>query len=125
MLAQLSPAARTIVVFSFYIWLSGLVMILWPQMLLAWSGSGLEAAPWVRVLGLVLLILGYYYFASGRSEQVGFFRATVWGRWFSFPLFLSLGLAGLLPILMAFGTLIDVAGAFWTYQALCKQRAWN
>lgn len=51
--------------------------------------------------GSFWLILGYCYFASGRAEQTGFFRATLWGRWFSFPLFLAFGLAGLLPILMA------------------------
>lgn len=121
---SLSPAARTIVLFSFYIWLTGLFMLAFPQVILNSSHTGLEALPWVRVLGVVLLILGFYYFMSGWGEQTGFFRATVWGRWFSFPLFLVLGWAGLLPMLMAFGTLLDVAGATWTYLALRKQGNW-
>lgn len=100
-------------------------MLAFPQMILASSHTSLEAIPWVRVLGVVLLILGFYYFMSGRGEQIEFFKATVWGRWFSFPLFLVLGLAGLLPLLMAFGTLLDVAGATWTYLALVKQGRWK
>ena len=116
-MAPLSPAARTILYFSYYIWLAALFMLLSPQALLA-PGSSPDTTAWVRTMGAVLLILGLYYHVSARTEQRGFFQATVWGRWAALPLFGLLAALGWVPWVMAAGTLVDVVGAFWTAAAL-------
>lgn len=117
-MASLSPAARTILYFSYYIWAVALFMLLSPQLVLAPGGSPAEVTSWVRTMGAVLLILGLYYHISARTEQRGFFLATVWGRWAALPLFGLLAALGWVPWIMAAGTLVDVAGAFWTARAL-------
>lgn len=117
----LTPSARSIVWFAYYIWLVGANMLLLPGSIPAVEA---DALPWVRVLGAVLLILGFYYYFSGRHQQVFFFKATVYGRLFALPFFVGLAAAGLVPWVMALGTLGDVAGALWTRACLKLERAW-
>jgi hypothetical protein len=66
------------------------------------------------------MAIGMLDLASARSEQTGFFRATVWVRFFVLISFIVLVLLQLAPpVLIVFG-LIDAAGAVWTKVTLAQ-----
>jgi hypothetical protein len=79
------------------------------------------AAPtdvWVRVLGMTVLFLGFYYIQMARNELTQFFRYSVIARLLVpvfFIVFVLLGLAP--PVLIAF-TIPDIIFATWTALSL-------
>lgn len=97
-------------------------MLLIPNVLLTMLGLPNTDEPWIRVLGVVVLVLGSYYIASGRGEAMAFVRASVPGRLF--------GAGGLVVIAALFGywplmlfVLPDAAGAAWTRSVLRRSAA--
>lgn len=116
--AGMTPAARSVRVFGAYLLLLALALLLAPNVLL-----GLVAAPpteevWIRVVGMLVGFLGYYYWrAAGAGLQV-FFAWTVPARLSVlgfFAVFVAFGLAP--PSLLLFGA-ADAAGALWTWSAM-------
>lgn len=111
-------AARLILCFGVYILLTGLVLLIAPNVLLSIFGLGSTTEVWIRVLGSVVTALGVYYVVMGRAESIQFFKATVWGRGWIFLSFLGLVAVGMAkPPLLLFGV-VDLLGAFWTWRAL-------
>jgi hypothetical protein len=114
---MLNPA-RSITVFGIYLLLSGLSFILIPNLILPLFGFAPTTEVWIRVVGLLAAILGFYFLYSVRHADYHFFRATLYAR---LTFFTGLVLMALLgwgsPLLIAFG-LIDLAGAAWTWMAL-------
>lgn len=118
----MSPAARSIVCFGVYIILTGLCLLLAPNVLLSMFGLDATTEVWIRVLGSVVAVLGCYYVVMGRAEVTAFFEATVWGRGWIFVSFLGLVLVGMSkPPLVLFGV-VDLLGALWTWRAMKKPR---
>ena len=114
---MLNPA-RSIGVFGIYLALSGLSFIFIPNFILPLLGFAATTEVWIRVVGLLALILGFYFLYSVRHADRDFFRATVYARLIFFSglvAFVLLGWAS--PLLIAFG-LIDLAGAAWTWRSL-------
>jgi hypothetical protein len=117
-----SRAARTIAAFGVYCVAVGAVLILVPNLFLGALGLEPTREPYIRVLGVVLVVLGFYYVAAARSEAVVFFRWTVWGRPIVLAAFIGLVLAGAAPpVLILFGV-VDAAAAAWTALALRGSR---
>ncbi len=112
-----SPAF-TIKVFGVYVILTGLTLLLVPNVMLTMLGAPEAKDVYVRVLGALALVVGYYYWASGVGGATAFFKATIPGRLVFFALGVALVFfAGAHPTLIGFG-LVDVAGAAWTWTAL-------
>ena len=117
----MSGAARSIAVFGVYCTVVGLVLAAVPNLFLGAVRLPATGEPYIRVLGVVVLVLGLYYLAAARSEAVAFFRWTTWGRPLAFVLFGVLVLLGFAPrVLVLFGA-VDAAGALWTARALRSQ----
>jgi hypothetical protein len=115
---EMLNAARSITVFGIYLALSGLAFIFIPNVILPLVGFAATTEVWIRVVGLLAAILGFYFLYSVRHADHHFFRATVYARLMFFTglvLFALLGWGS--PMLVAFG-LIDLAGAAWTWVAL-------
>lgn len=114
----MSPAARSVFVYSFYLFGMGALMFGVPNQLLVMLGFAPTQEPWVRVLGLLALAVGWYYFASSRAEQRAFLAATVAGRIAFFVGTLILPALGLVSWTLAAVGSVDLAGALWTAAAL-------
>jgi hypothetical protein len=114
----MSTPARTVAVFGVYMLVVGLSFIFIPNIVLPLFGFGITTEIWIRVLGLLVMIVGIYYLSCARNEIQSFFQVSVFGRVaFCIGLvtlaFLNVGAS----TLIVFG-LIDLAGAVWTWRSL-------
>jgi hypothetical protein len=116
-----SPAARSIQVFGWYFLGFGLGMAAIPNTLLPIFGFETTNEPWIRILGLVVIAIGYYYLQSARHEQRAFFQATVFGRTGTFLGLIALVVFGFAkPMVIALGA-VEMIGTVWTWKTLQKK----
>jgi len=114
----MTKAARSVFVFSIYLFILGSILVAVPNRLLSLFGFPQTGEVWVRVVGMLVVILGFYYLTAARRELTPMLRATVFGRsavLIFFTAFVLLGFAP--PALILFGA-IDALGAAWTAVAL-------
>ena len=117
---MMSNAAFSVRVFSIYALVLGAILVLAPNILLAIFGVAPTNEVWLRIAGMLLLIIAYYYFQACGAEMTQFFRWTAQGRLAVPVFFIAFVLLGYAPpILILFGA-IDAAAAFWTLTALRK-----
>ena len=111
----MSTAAKTIVGFGIYMALTGLALAVSPNTLFGLLGLPPTHEPWVRILGVFMMIVSYYYYRAAQSEATGFFRATVHGRLTIGLYLVYLGLTGvgLVMVLFAVGEWIGAAITWW------------
>jgi hypothetical protein len=76
----MSNAAKTIIGFAIYMTLTGFILVVSPNTLFAILGLPLTHEPWIRLLGMFMIIVSYYYYRAAKSEARAFFEATVHGR---------------------------------------------
>lgn len=114
----MAAPATTIRVFGCYLFVIGTAMVLVPNQFLAVAGMPPVDDVWIRVVGWLAGILGYYYVRAAAAQLTVFFAWTVHARLgvlVAFGAFVALGLAP--PVLILFG-LGDAAAALWTWSAL-------
>jgi len=114
----MSNSARSVFVFGLYVAVIGIIMIVVPNFMLKAISRTSTTEVWIRVVGLLLLYLGFYYTQAARKEMTDFFRWTVYTRStviVFFAAFVLLGFAR--PPLIMFGV-VDLLGAIWTGLAL-------
>ena len=119
----MATAAFTIKAFGIYVVATGIGLTLAPNLVLAPLGVPEAREVWLRLLGALAIVVGYYYIASAAGNARAFFAATVKGRF----LFCALGIGLILLAngpwqIFLFG-LVDVAGAVWTHLALKAEEA--
>jgi len=110
----MSRAARSVFVFGLYLSALGIILLATPNVLLGAFSLPNTSEVWIRVAGMLVLFLGFYYIQAARREIAEFFRWTVYVRSsvvLFFTTFVLLGLAR--PSLILFGA-VDFLGAIWT-----------
>ena len=114
----MTKSARSVFVFAVYLYVLGIVLIVVPNTLLRLFSLPQTDEVWIRVVGVVVLILGFYYSQAARKGLEDFFRLTVFGRTALLLFFIGFVVAGFAPpVLILFGV-IDFAGAIWTGHSL-------
>ncbi len=114
----MSNPAKSVFAHGIYLALSGLTLITAPNLLFGLLSIPATSEVWIRVVGVLTLILGFYFIQAARKEVTEFIRWTVYARltFMSFCfIFVLLGFIG--PVLLLFGVL-DLLGAIWTGLAL-------
>ena len=114
----MSAAALSLFVFGIYVVLTGVGFTFIPNTMLGLLGVPATKEHWIRILGALMVALGYYYIETGRNEVHSFFIWTVYARvgvMFMFLLFFLLNWAP--ATILLFGAL-DLLGAIWTFLAL-------
>ena len=117
------PASNSIKFFGVYAIATGIGLVLVPGLVLAPLGIATPTEIWIRVVGALAIPLGYYYWASGSSDLVAFFRATIPGRLVFAATTVLLIVAFSAPIQLLLFAAIDLAGAAWTALGLRKAAA--
>ena len=116
----MSHPARSLYIFGIYIFIVGAAFIIAPGPISALLKLPMATVGWMRVVGLLALVIGSYDMVAGRSECLAYIRASVWVR-FGF----AAGTAILvftkqMPLtVLALGA-TDIAGALWTMATLSK-----
>lgn len=119
----MSRAARSLFVFAIYLVVLGLILLLVPNLLLQIFGVSPTSDVWIRINGMFVLCLSFFYILAARSELTNFIGWTIPARvavifyFAAFVIFVSAPKA-----LLLFG-LIDLLAAIWTWLALKKDRA--
>ena len=120
---EMSYSARTVFGFGIYLVILGITLIVAPNFLLGTFGLPTTNEVWIRVVGMLVLILAFYYTQAARKELTNFFQWTVYARASVFVFFLAFVVLGFAqPTLILFGA-IDLLGAIWTGLALRSKRA--
>lgn len=119
----MSRAAKSLFVFGVYLCGLGLMLLLAPNLLLRLFGVPPTNEVWIRINGMLVLCLSFYYVRASRGELTSFIRWTVWARVAVIFYFVAFVLLLAAPkALLLFG-LIDLLAAAWTWLALKKDEA--
>jgi len=114
----MSKAAISSKVFAVYLVAMGTGMITIPNALL--SIFSLPSSPdvWIRVVGVLALMMGVYAWVAAVNELKAFFVASVYTRGAVFLIFSAFALLELSKPQLALFGLIDLMGGVWTFSAL-------
>jgi hypothetical protein len=118
----MSNSARSVFVFGLYLLVLGIVLLVAPNFLLGMFFLPSATEIWIRVVGMLLVFLAFYYIQAARKGIMDFFQWTVYARStviLFFTVFVLLGFAS--PPLILFGV-VDLLGAIWTGLALRSSR---
>ena len=119
----MSPAAKSLFVFGIYLCGLGLILLLVPNLILHVFGVPPTNEVWIRVNGMFLLCLSFYYIQTARNELTSFIRWTVWARIAVIFYFAAFVLLVSAPKALLFFGVIDFLSAIWTWLALKKHEA--
>ena len=114
----MSRTATSVFVFSVYLYLLGLVLVVTPATLLRLFRFPESDNLWIRVVGMLVIILGFYYSHAARAELRPFFVWTVIGRTAVLLFFIAFVIAGFAPATLILFGVIDFAAAMWTLLAM-------
>lgn len=114
----MSRAAWSMLVFGIYLVVLGVALIAVPNAILSLFGLPATSEVYIRIVGVLLFLLAWYYILSARKEMTDFFRWTVYAR-ASIILFFTafVALDFVKPVLILFGV-VDLTAAIWTGLAL-------
>jgi hypothetical protein len=105
-------------VFAVYLFVLGAILLVAPNVLLGIFGLEPATDVFVRIVGMLVVFLGYYYVSAARGEVVAFMRWSARARPFVILFFIAfVALGWSKPQLILFGA-VDLAGAIWTRLAL-------
>lgn len=117
----MNNSSKSVLVFGAYLIGMGVGFVAMPNVLLGMLGFPATDEVWSRVVGVLALVLAFYYIQAARSEVRPFLQWTVYTRmavFLSFVGFTVTGVAG--PMMIVLGS-ADLAGALWTEWALRKE----
>ena len=118
----MSSSARSLFVFAVYLVLLGVALLVTPNTLLKLFAFPTTDKVWIRVIGMLVVLLAFYYAQAARKEMRDFFQWTVYTRGsviVFFIAFVALDFAE--PTLILFGA-VDLLGAAWTQVTLRSSR---
>jgi hypothetical protein len=119
----MSKPAKSILGFGIYMAVTGLGFLVIPNILLALFGFPTTDEPWIRVVGLLVLILAFYYIQAARYEVEPLFRWSLYCRPAAFVVFTSFVVLGFAKSMLILFGVIDLLGALWTGLALRSSQA--
>lgn len=113
----MSSATRSMAVWTGYVLLLGGGLLLIPNVILSVFQIDDTDEAWIRIVGLLLIGYGAFYWTAVRVEFTGLYRMSVWARW---------GIAaGLIVLAFTVGpwqlvlfASADLLGGLWTHIAL-------
>lgn len=119
----MTDAAKSIYYFSIYLFVVGLTLVFMPNIFLTTLQMPETNEVWIRVVGLLAFVIGFYYNRAGATNLQSFFGLTIPARvivFISFVLFALMKWVS--PIIIGIGV-IDLAGALWTWMAMKKNNS--
>jgi hypothetical protein len=116
----MTPAARSVCYFGFYLYVTGLALITVPNLFLRTMQLPETNEVWIRIVGVLVFCLGFYYHRSSIYNNVSFLKLTIPARIFAALCFFSFALLKLAPPMLAGFGAVDLLAAVWTFIAFRK-----
>ncbi|MQA30918.1 MAG: hypothetical protein GEU82_13970 [Luteitalea sp.] len=121
----MSGAAVSMLAFALYLCAGGLLLLLAPHRLCALLSMAAPQGPWIRITGMLFLILAFYCWRAAMEDDARFVRWSVYTRP-STIVFLGWFVAAgwIEPVVLLFGAL-DLMATAWTVIAVhggCRRR---
>ena len=115
---MVGEAARSVLVFGMYRALLGAGLVIVPGRLAQLAGAPADSVEWLRIVGVLLLVLAFYDVEAARLELLPYLQMTVLTR-LLVPVALAVFvvLRAVRPGVLAFGAL-ELAGALWTRRTI-------
>ena len=114
----MSNPAKSVFAFGVYLVGLGAIFVIKPNILLTLFGFPSTSEVWIRIVGMLLLILAFYDIQAARKELIDFFQWSVYARSSVIIFFTAFVMFGFVsPMLILFGV-VDLLGAIWTGLAL-------
>lgn len=114
----MSPSAISIFVFGIYLALVGVGFIFIPNTVLPVFKFPKTNEPWVRILGIVIAALSFFYIIAALNELTVFFWASVIERFAILVSFVLLAVIKKTPLSLIMFGVVDAAGGVWTLLAM-------
>jgi hypothetical protein len=114
----MSRSALSVFVFSIYLYLLGFVLVVTPDTLLSLFKFPEADGLWIRIAGMLVIILGFYYSHAARADFRPFFIWTILGRTAVLLFSIAFVAAGLAPPALILFGVIDFVAAMWTLFAI-------
>lgn len=119
----MTKAARSILLFAAYLLGLGTWLLVAPNSMLQLFGMPDSQDVWIRVVGMLVVLLSFYYTAAAKAELTAFFQWTVYARSSVILFFAAFVVAGLAPVILLLFGVVDLAAAGWTQVSLKADRA--
>ena len=116
----MSRAAKSLFVFGVYLCGLGASLLLVPNLLLHFFGAPPTNEVWIRINGMFILCLSFFYLQAARHELTIFIRWTAWARIAVIFFLTAFVLLLSAPRSLLWFGLIDFLSAIWTLLALRK-----
>lgn len=114
----MSKSALSVLVFGLYLSILALGFLIFPNTVLSLLGLLQTKEVWVRVVGMLLLGLSYYYIQMSRLEFKPFFRFSAQARALVIVFFIVFFLLDFTKVGLLILGGIDFLAALWTALAL-------
>ena len=120
----MQSSSRSVFLFGFYLYGVALGLMAQPALLLGTFGITVpEDDTFIRITGVVVGAIAFYYHRMGLADNRPFARLTVIARVWVFTAFLVIVLLGKIEPGLALIGGVDLLGAAWTWWALRKEGA--
>ena len=118
----MTAAAKSVFYFGIYLYLVAITLVFIPNVLLKTLLIPETNEVWIRVIGVLVFCIGFYYHRTGAANISAFFPITIPTRILVFVCFIAFALLKWVsPTIIGIGA-IDFAGAMWTWAALRRSR---
>lgn len=118
----MSRGARSLAVWTVYVIILGTVLLIVPNWFLSIFQIEETTEVWVRIVGMLLIALGPYYWTAVKGEFTPMIRASVWVRWAIVITLVVLAFT-IGPWQLVLFALVDFLGGLWTFLAAGADQA--
>lgn len=101
----------------------GAILMLAPNLLFTILGIAHTSEVWIRVVGFLAALLGFYSLMAARTDNRDFMAATIPGRLGAVGFFIVIVVAGLAPPVMLLFAAMDALGVTLTWIGLRNDSA--
>ena len=116
----MTKAAISVTYFGYYLLVLGVIVIFAPNTLLDLFQMEPTNEVWIRVVGVLTLMIGLYYVRTAPTNNEVFLKTTVIARVLVMLWFTIFVLVGWVSFQLIFFGAVDLAGAAWTWLAMRK-----